>query len=474
MKSVVRWAVMGAAFGGGLVSPALAEDVGLLPEKMMVDTLENGLKLVVIPVDAPGLATIAMWMKVGSGEESQAGLTGFAHFFEHLMFHGSEKLPGDVREQQLLALSVAENAWTSTDATVYHLTLPARNIDAVLAIEADRFQFLHLEEEGVRKEAGAVYGEFRKGRASAENALWTGVFATAFDVHPYHHTTIGIEADIQAMPDQTAAARTFFQTWYRPDNAILIVAGDVQPAAVRASIHRHFGDWKAASGVPPWPAIPVEPAPSGERRSQIVWESGPVNPHLAMAWRVPAVQPGTRESAALSLLPALLTSDVAPLQRKLVEEDRAALWVWSEAPDMRQPGLYMVMMELVEGQSPANGEAAVRAALQALVDDTSPEAQARFEMSRDRRRREVLLGLDSPEAWASAVGRTMLVTGEPRTLDKEIAALATVTHEDVAAAVRTYLLPTVGQTVVTLVPAEAAQPGIASPPVGPERRGGEQ
>ena len=469
------WVVGGGWLGGVAVGAVGAAEVHaaeagptLLPEGAGVSTLDNGLQVVILPVDTPGLVSVQTWMRVGSGEEAVAGLTGFAHFFEHLMFHGSEGLPGPEREKKLLGLSVTENAWTSQDATVYHLTLPAPNLAEVLAIESDRFRRLSLDADGVRKEAGAVYGEFRKGRASPDRAIWEAAWATAFRIHPYHHTTIGIEADIAAMPEQLDAARRFFETWYRPENATLVLAGDLDAAEALAAVERTFGRWAPSSTPPPWPELPVEPPPDGLRRTQVVWEAGPVNPRLAIGWRTPAYAPGTADSAALSLVPALLASDVAPLHRKLVDDERRARWIWAGEPDQRHPGMLLVELELAEGEDPAAVEADVLAAVQALVSDDSPDALARLEMTRDRRRRELLLGLDSVSSWGGAFGRASLFGPPAQTLDAEIAAVAAVTRADVVRVVRAHLLPDTGRTVVTLVGPDAADPDLPPPPLGPE------
>jgi len=454
-----------------LGTPAQADDdapPSLLPRKALVQELDNGLQVVILPVDTPGLVSVQTWMRVGSGEEAVAGLTGFAHFFEHLMFHGTERFPREVREQELLRLSVDENAWTSQDATVYHLTAPAKNLSRLLEIEADRFDGLTLEDAGVRKEAGAVYGEFRKGQARPGRALWTGIWATAFDVHPYHHTTLGIEADIAAMPDQLEAARTFFRTWYRPDNATLVVAGDVKIAEALPEIKRTFGAWSAKEA-PAWPDIPVEPAQDGLRRTQIVWEQGEVNPQLAIGWRTPAHVPGDADAAALALVPALLTSDIAPLQRKLVDDERRARWMWCGGPDQRHPGLLLLMTELTEGQDVRAVEDEVLAAVKALAEDDSPEARARLEMTRDRLRRETLLALDSPAAWGSAVGHATLYGQGIGALDDDVNALAAVSYEDVQRVVKRYLLPDAGRSVVSLVPPDLADDSLPAPPTGPEQ-----
>ncbi|HCH65083.1 MAG: hypothetical protein CL927_15640 [Deltaproteobacteria bacterium] len=475
-RTVLTAAVLPLSLAGA--STARAEDAPtiLFPANAAVETLDNGLQMVLLPVDTPGIATIETWMRVGSGEETVAGLTGFAHFFEHLMFHGSDELPKEVREQKLLELSVTENAWTSQDATVYHLVLPAQNLAEVLTVESDRFRNLTLEAEGVRKEAGAVYGEFRKGRTSPDRAVWEATWATAYRSHPYHHSTIGIEDDIAAMPEQLAAARRFFTTWYRPENATVVIAGDIDPAQARALVGTSFGSWSPEPIPEPWPVAPVEPEQDGLRRAQVVWEAGPVNPRLVVAWRTPAYAPGTLDGAALSLLPALLASDVSPLHRTLVADEQRARWIYAEAPDHRHPGLFTITLELAEGEDPSAIEAEVLAAVSALATDDSPDAERRLEMTRARNRRERLLSLDSAHRWASAYGRSSLYGPVPNTLQGELDAASRVQLADVSRVVHTWLLPDAGRTVVTLVGPDRADPNLPPPPIGPEVPvdGGEQ
>ena len=450
-------------FGSLHARPVLAEEptTPLFPADAVVDTLDNGLQIVLLPVDTPGIATVQTWMRVGSGEETVPGLSGFAHFFEHLMFHGSEALPKEAREQQLLELSVTD-AWTSaTPPSTIWCCRPRTS----MALRRSPLSVLTLDADGVRKEASNAVS-FAKG-ASPDRATCRG--ATAYRSHPYHHSTIGLEADIAAMPDQLAAARRFFTTWYRPENATLVIAGDIEPAATREMIERSFGTWAPGPIPEPWPTAAVEPEQTGLRRAQVVWESGPVNPRLAIAWRTPAYAPGTVDGAALSLLPALLASDVAPLHRKLVDEEQRVRWIWAEAPDHRHPGLFSITMELAEGQDPTEIEAEVLAAVEALVTDTSAEATRRLEMTRARNRREMLLNLDSAHRWAGAYGRASLYGPVPDTLQAEVDAAATVELADVARVVTKWLQPDTGRTVVTLVAPDQAMPP-PPPPSAPRFR----
>ena len=233
-----------------LAAPALAE-APLLPADTVVETLDNGLSVVLVPLDTPGLVSVQTWMDVGARDEVVPGTTGYAHFFEHLMFEGSARLPREPRQQRLLELAVDENAWTSEDFTVYHSLAPAGSLFDLLDVEADRFARLQLDEAAVKREAGAVQGEWRKSRASPDSAAWAALLDAAFRVHPYRHPVIGFDEDVAAMPEGTDRVREFFQAHYRPDRATLVVAGDIDPPEVLAHVTRvvHVGDQGVACDV---------------------------------------------------------------------------------------------------------------------------------------------------------------------------------------------------------------------------------
>ena len=189
------------------LSQSLAGDGNVFPYETHEKTLENGLTIYVIPMDTPNVAQVRTWMTVGSRDEMDPGRTGFAHFFEHLMFYGTPSLNRQEREKVIQNMGAEENAWTWFDDTVYHATLAANHVEKYIQIEGDRFQNLQLTEDMVRKEAGAVYGEYRKGQASPVNRVYETLYATAFQTHTYRHDTIGFEEDIAQ--ELQARARDF-------------------------------------------------------------------------------------------------------------------------------------------------------------------------------------------------------------------------------------------------------------------------
>jgi zinc protease len=416
-----------------------------------LEKLENGLTVVLLPLPGSGLVAVQTWMDVGSRDEVQAGQTGYAHFFEHLMFHGSRALPAEAREARLLSLGADENAWTSKDFTCYHLLVDADGLEEVLTIEADRFQGLHLEAEAVRREAGAVMGEYRKSMTSAERGLYEALWDAAFDQHPYGHSTLGLRADIEAMPEGISAARDFFSRHYQPEKAVLVVAGDLKVEEALAAVRRSHGGWKKGPGTAR--ALPEEPAPKGPERVERPW-SGPTNPRLGMGWRVPAFTPGEADGAALMLAAELLCSPVSPLYRDLVQE-RRLLWSLScEPPDHRSPGLFEVYAELNPGEDAAKARAEVERAIEVELaswrEGNGALLGPRVQAARERARRQQLLELDSPDAWAFAVGAMVLRSGgDLGALERHVTAMGAVEVSDLRRVAQRYLRPE-GQTVVWL------------------------
>lgn len=429
----------------------------VLPSTLRVRRLDNGVTVVAVPAPTPGIVAVQTWMDVGSRDEVEEGMTGFAHFFEHLMFHGSEALPRDAREARLLSLAVDENAWTSTDHTVYVARAPAASLPALLAVEADRFMALSLTADGVRREAGAVYGEYRKGRASPDNRAWELLWETAFPTHPYGHSTIGLEADIAAMPERVDRAIAFHRTFYQPGRATVVVAGDVEPEAVLDLVEASHGAWRPHPDAAPALERPAEPPQEAERRREAAWTDGPINPRLAMGWRIPAFEPGDADGAARILLAELLGGSSAALRRRLVDDEALAWGLWVGEPEPRSPGLFEIHVELREGVTAAQVEAVVAEEIAALSGRGEPEVVGEsVRRARAKARRAVLLQLDSPARWASAVGRYASYTGDVRALDRHVTALSAVTVADVQrVAVDTFRDES--RTVVHLAPAPAAE-----------------
>src|SRR5438045_2373739 len=197
------------------------------PYPVETHALPNGLRLLFIPYASPGLVAYYTLMRVGSRNEVEKGRSGFAHFFEHMMYRGTKKHSSQDYNDTVTRLGLNTNAFTSEDMTVYHLYGPAKALPTVIEYEADRFQNLDYDEAAFRTEAGAILGEYIKSASNPEQKMEESMMETAFTRHTYAHTVIGYLNAIQDMPAGYQYSREFFRRYYTPDNATAAIAGDV-------------------------------------------------------------------------------------------------------------------------------------------------------------------------------------------------------------------------------------------------------
>jgi zinc protease len=282
-------------FASGLLMASAPSATALVPfpQRPVTERLPNGLTVVHVPWDSPGMVAYYTLVRVGSRDEVEPGHSGFAHLFEHMMFRGTERMPAAEYERRIQALGADNNAYTTQDFTLYTVTAPASALDEVVAIEADRFQHLSYDEEQFKTETGAVLGEYHKSASHPFLRMWEALSEMAFKRHTYGHTTLGYLRDIEAMPGRYAYSRRFFRRFYTPDNTTLVVAGDVDRAELMARVREHYGGWR---GRRHRTRIPSEPEPARGAVRHIEWE-GTSPPRILMGYRTPgfAASAGGRE-----------------------------------------------------------------------------------------------------------------------------------------------------------------------------------
>lgn len=414
------------------------------PQGTRARTLRNGLTVVSVPWSSPGIVSYYTLVRVGSRDEVEPGHSGFAHFFEHMMFRGTERVPQHAYDAALQGVGADNNAFTTNDYTCYTITGPASALPTFVELEADRFQRLSYSEQVFRTEAGAVRGEYQVWSSNPEQPMWEALSELAFTRHTYGHTTIGYLRDIELMPTRYAYAQGFFRRYYTPDDTTLIVVGDFDQAALDALIDRHYGGWR---GRRDRPRIPQEPAPTGGRRD-LPW-AGSSAPRMMIGYRVPAfVREGrelaasVRESAALDVVHGLAFGSASPLYQRLVVNDRSLLELSSWAGEhSRDPGLFVVQATLPPREGTA---AAFDAPLRAIQDELDAigrgEASAeRIAAVRDHLLYTVPMTLETPSSVAYFLAGQLAVAGTLDVTRRYFEALATITPEDVARAARTHL-----------------------------------
>ena len=429
-------------------SSALAEGaatVGPFTKPPKVSRLPNGLTVISIPWASPGIVAYYTLVRVGARDEVEPGHSGFAHLFEHMMFRGTERLSESQYEERIQSFGADNNAYTTQDFTLYTVTAPSSALAQIVDIEADRFQNLAYDERAFRTETGAVLGEYNKSASSPFLKLWEVLSELSYKQHTYGHTTIGYLADIQAMPDKYAYSRAFLKRFYTPDNTTVLVAGDVDHAALLALVEQHYGDW---TGVRDQPKVPVEPEPTEGARRHIEWD-GMTAPELLIGYRAPAFVQGEdalqraasmRETAALEVVHGLLFDDSSPLYQRLVVEQQKLLDLESWASNWsRDPGLFVISAKLKE----QSGFDEIEAELQQAIDAVARGEvdAARVEAVRSHLRYGLTMGVETASDAADTLAQFIAVAGTPDGMREYLAALAQVTPADVARAAARYLTP---------------------------------
>ena len=405
----------------------------IIPYPTETRTLPNGLTAIVVPMPSEGLAAYWTVVRTGSRDEYEPGRTGFAHFFEHMMFRGTERFPSDVYNRIVTLIGADANAYTTDDHTAYHLAMAAEDLEQVMEIESDRFQNLSYAESAFQTEAGAVYGEYRKSRTEPEFALYEELLAKAFERHPYGHTTMGYERDIAIMPTLFGYSREFFSRYYRPENTVLFIAGDVTPSAVFGLVEKYYGGWQRGY-VPP--QIPAEPEQTAERRVDVSYD-GQTLPILLIAYKLPVYDAADRTRVAADLFADLAFGETSEAYRRLVLDEQVVEDLDAGAAYNRDPGLLEIYARV---KDPAKVDYVL-----GVVDETTrkfraePPDAARLVDLQKRLRYGFLMGLQTPDAVASRVAQFIALSGDLTGLDRLYATYAAITPGDVQTAAERYL-----------------------------------
>jgi zinc protease len=356
---------------------AAAEAVDAAPASIAVPplgfverTLPNGLRIFTARDTSTSNVAVQVWYKVGS-KDDPAGRSGFAHLFEHLMFKATENFPDETFDRLTEDVGGNNNAFTSDDVTAYYQTIPANHLQRLLFAEADRMSSLVVGEEVFQSERAVVQEEYRQGILASPYGRLFGLFepAVTYQESPYRRTTIGSieELDAATLED----VRRFHATYYRPDNAYLIVAGNFDQAQLDAWIDQYFAP--VANPQRPLPANHViEPEPTGPRNVTVHAPNVPL-PAVLMSW--PTVKYADPDRAALTVLDGILsTGESSRLYRSLVYEQEIAARIGS-SPDMKQQaGALTAYAIMADGHTADAGVAALAAEIARFRDEPGPRS----------------------------------------------------------------------------------------------------
>jgi zinc protease len=393
--------------------------------------LANGLGLIAAVDRRAPIVALQTWYRVGSRHE-RPGATGMAHLFEHLMFGQTEGLPPGEFDRLVERTGGESNAATWVDWTYYKLSLPARDLALGIRLESERMQHLVLEHDPVESERDVVTNE-RRERVEDDVDGWLDeqLMAHAFTEHPYRWPTIGWMEDIRALalPD----IRAFYRTWYAPNNATIVCVGDFDDGELRALIERHYGHIPPAT----LPAAPstVEPEQTRER---VVRAPKPIaTDRLLVGYKAPGQD--DPDWAALEIVSTLLAGcPSARLYRRLVIEQEAASSVDAQLTPFRDPSLLRLAVTTARGHDADEVIATIDREVAALVEH--PPSLAEVDKAKALAETDFWTSLADVDGKAEALGHYETALGDFRRLDALAGRLTAVTADDVARAVRTYLV----------------------------------
>jgi zinc protease len=406
-------------------------------------TLDNGLKVVYLEDHSTPIVHLQIWYHVGSKNE-RPGRTGFAHFFEHMMFKGSKNVEPEGHPSYVSSVGGQSNAYTNEDATVFWETVPAQYLPLVLWLEADRMASLKIDEAAFRNEREVVKEE-RRMRIENQpyGRLQEIISDQAFTTHPYKHPVIGSMKDLDAASVEDV--RDFWKTYYVPNNATAVLVGDFDTKDASLLVAHYLGRVPKSGG--PLPRdIPREPPQTKEKRVTLTDE-----------WPLPAVVvahhitfDGHPDSYPLHIASKILSDGQSSrIYRKLVYEKRIALAAFGGANIIEDPNLFYAVAVVQPGHTPAEAADALIAELDRLRDE--PVSAAELQQAKNQFARDYILSRETDRQKAEQLGHAVVIHNDIRTADGEFDIFQNTTAADVLRVARTYFTPA-NRLVLTILP----------------------
>jgi zinc protease len=417
------------------IALSLAATVPVRAE-IVEQTLANGLKVVVKTDRRAPVVVSQVWYRAGSMDESY-GTTGVAHVLEHMMFKGTKDVPAGEFSKRIAAAGGRENAFTSRDHTAYFQTLQKDRLELALQLEADRMANLVLSADEFAKEINVVMEERRmRTEDSAQAKLYEALMATAYQTHPYRHPVIGWMDDLKHMTVDDA--RRWYENWYSPNNATLVVAGDVDPAQVFAWSAQYFGAIPSRA----LPERKPQREPDQIGMKQVTVKAPAKLPVVALVWQAPRLNDPANdwEPYALEILAGVLDGHASARLNQSLVRDRQIANEASAGYDSiaRGPGMFSVDASPVEGQSIAVVQTALKDEIARLIKDGVSPSEL------NRVKAQVLASQvyqqDSLFYQAMQIGEWTTAGLDYKARDTRYTRLKAVTEEQVRAVAKKYLV----------------------------------
>ena len=415
--------------------------------------LSNGMKVLLVEVPKAPVATVQVWYKVGSRNEVM-GRAGLSHMLEHMMFKGTAKYPKGEFSRLIRKNGGTDNAFTSQDFTAYFENLTADRVELALELEADRMQGLVLDRPELTTEREVVKEERRlRTEDDPQGALVEALFAQAYFSHPYHWPVIGWFGDLDAMTLDDL--QRHYDTYYSPNNATLVVVGDINTESLLPTIKQLFEP--IPRGPQPKPIATMEPEQKGERRFLLKREAQV--PFVMIGYRVPNFT--SENSYALDILDSILShGKSARLYQSLVYDQKSALAVGSEYSLLQaDPGLFYFYALVSPGQKPESVEDALHQEVKRL--QTDPPTELELQRAKNQVEAAHIFEQDSNFRHAMLLGQAESVGAGWRKIGQFVEQIRAVTTKDIQRVARQYLTED-NRTVGTLIPLPPKQPETPS------------
>jgi zinc protease len=417
-------------------------------------TLANGLRVLsVVDKSSPSVA-INVWYHVGSKDDPDQR-SGFAHLFEHIMFKSTKNMKAEMMDRLTEDVGGNNNAFTEDDVTVYYENIPSNYLETLLWAEAERLASLTVDEENFVSERAVVQEEYRQSvLAPPYGKFFYAMQQKSFNAHPYKRPTIGSIEDLQAASVKNV--QDFHSTYYRPDNATLIVVGDFDPKQLDTWVDKYFASIPKPNL--PLPRVQVkEAARGGEKRFNEYGSNVPL-PAVGITYLVPSRK--SEDSAALTMADVILSQGRSSrLYQALVYQQQVAQSTNSNADLKEDAGLFTLTAVVAAGKKPDEAEAALRAEVKKLQD--TPVSAAELEKAKNQVIAGELRGRETNLGKSQALGNAAVLLGDPNRVNTELNKLQAVTAADVQRVAKKYFTDD-NRYVFTYLPESARSSSAAN------------
>jgi zinc protease len=447
------------AFAAFLLLLARPSGAVTLPQTVIrAVTLANGLQAFLVEDHQAPVVDVQVWYHVGSKNEVP-GRTGFAHLFEHLMFDGTANVGPEQFSDYIIRSGGIDNAYTTEDSTVFWETTPSSQLPVALWLEADRMRNLEISKSVFNNEREVVEEERR---LRFDNPPYGTVVETLYEnsytVHPYRHMTIGSMYDLNNA--RLEDIRDFYDTYYVPNNATVIVVGDLDPPEAEGMIRQYFGPLERGNRLP---SNPIRPEPPQTAKRVVKVALNVALPAFVEGYHMPA--DGTPDAYPLRLASNILSEgESSRIYRRLIYEKQIALEAQSTGNFTEDPNLFFVFAVMNQGHTPAEGEAEVEAELARLKTQLVGEAE--LQKAKNQILRDFILSRQTVQTRGEELGYAAVVLKDANLVNTEPARFLAVTPGDIRRVAQKYFVPE-NLTLVEVNPKESG-PAASRPKAGGE------